>query len=85
MKTINIGFSPKTVNLENGLFLHFYYANNKGRGADNCSIIKTTNPQRLGNEKSQINDDGTISNTRTSSWAGNVNFSNAVQEKLGLN
>lgn len=82
MKTskIEIGYSPKTIKLGNGEMLHFWYANNKGRGSDNCTIIRSTDP-RAGVSANQT---GVIATVKTSSWAGNVNFSKSVQEDLGL-
>lgn len=78
--SIEIGFSPKTVKLNDGSFLHFWYANNKGRGNNNCTIIRSTAP-RAGVSAKQSN---IISSTRTSSWRGSVNFSADVRSKLGI-
>lgn len=83
MKTnkIEIGFSPKQIKLENGLYLCFWYANNAGRGDDNCTIILTDSDERSAKSKDQHN---VIAMVRTSSWNGNVNFSKYVQKQLGL-
>lgn len=80
MKTIEIGFAPKTVELEDGSFLHFWYANNAGRGDNNCTIIRSTEPRAVVSAKQT----SVIATALTSSWKGNVNFSKHVQECLGL-
>lgn len=78
--SIKIPFSPKTVELENGQFLHFWYANNAGRGDDNCTIIRSTAPRAaMSAKQSDI-----LSSTRASAWRGQVNFSKQVQSELGL-
>ena len=76
---VKIGHAPKTVALEDGTFLHFWYANNKGRGRDNCTIILSSQAERAAKSADQI---GLIRITTTSSWAGNVNFSEAVRKRL---
>ena len=77
---IKIPFAPKTVNLSDGSFLHFWYANNKGRGGSNCTIIRSTEP-RASISKNQ---NGVIAACKTSAWSGKVNFSKAVQLALDL-
>jgi len=83
MKNYKIGYGPRTVDLTDGRYLHFYYANNRGRGDSNCSIILTTNPQRVGTTKKQIAA-GYEAVATTSSWNGKVNFSLRIQRLLGL-
>ena len=78
---IEIGFAPKTVDIGNGEYLHFWYANNKGRGDNNCTIIRSRTSVRAALSRNQ---DEVIASTLTSSWAGNVNFSAAVRRYLGL-
>lgn len=68
------------MDLGNGEFLHFWYANNKGRGSNNCTIIRSKSP-RAYCSKAQEN---VIAIVKTSAWAGNVNFSKAVQAALGV-
>lgn len=80
MKRIEIGHSPKTVALADGTYLHFWYANNKGRGSDNCTIIRSSSPRAAVSAKQE----NIISAVSTSHWAGKVNFSKYVQEHLGL-
>lgn len=80
MKRIEIGFAPKTVELSDGTFLHFWYANNAGRGDNNCTIIRSTDARAALSAKQT----GVIATTLTSSWRGNVNFSREVQRALGL-
>lgn len=77
---MKIGHAPKTVDLENGEYLHFWYANNKGRGDNNCTIIRSTESRAAVSAKQT----GIIKTVLTSSWAGNVNFSQAVQRWLGI-
>ncbi len=72
--------APITVKLDNGEYLHFWYANNRGRGSDNCTIIRTRAPRA----DLSANQAGVIESVRTSSWNGNVNFSKRIQAKLGL-
>lgn len=85
MKTkIDIGYNPKTVALENGEYLHFWYANNQGRGNNNCTIVRTHNKLRMDTSQKQIDDECSIRYIRTSAWRGDVNFSAAVQSNLGL-
>jgi len=81
MERIKIGFAPKTIELPDGTFLHFWYANNKGRGSNNCTIIRSLTEERAAMSRNQT---GIIASESTGSWSGNVNFSKAVQEHLGL-
>ena len=70
----------KTLDLGNGEFLHFWYANNKGRGKNNCTIIRSTAPRaKASNDQNNV-----IARVTTSAWAGNVNYSHTVQSKLGV-
>ncbi len=73
--------APKTVEFPPTGWLHFWYANNGGRGADNCTIVLSSSRVRAGVSAKQT---GVISKTRTSSWRGKVNFSTAIREKLGV-
>lgn len=84
MNTIAIGHSPKTVKLADETYLHFFYANNKGRGTTNCTIIRSHNSFRMATSKPQYADEQSMYRVYTSHWAGNVNFSKYVQERLGL-
>jgi hypothetical protein len=56
-------------------FLHFWYANNRGRGGNNVTIIKSSNKNRSALSKDQKNK---LSIIKTSAWRGNVNFSKRV-------
>ena len=78
--SINIPFAPKTVELENGQFLHSWYANNKGQGRTNCTIIRSSSPRAAVSAKQE----SVIAYVKTSHWAGQVNFSKQVQSDLGL-
>ncbi len=81
---LQIGHSPKTVKINDNLYLHFFYANNKGRGSNNCTIVKSSNPVRMATSAKQFDDDGGYCTVKTSSWAGNVNFSRYIQQELGI-
>jgi hypothetical protein len=70
----------QSMKLDDGSFLYFWYANNKGRGSDNCTIIRSTAPRAAVSAKQT----DVIASTRTSAWHGHVNFSKAVQNELGL-
>ena len=78
---LDVGFSPKTVPVGDGTYLHFWYANNAGRGGDNGTIIRSKSAERASTSAGQ-ND--VISKTQTSSWSGKVNFSGSVRSALGL-
>ena len=69
----------RDIDLGNGEHLYFWYAN-KGRGSNNCTIIRSREP-RSEYSKNQV---GVIAKTTTSAWAGEVNFSCAVQKELGV-
>jgi len=73
----------KSVNhLSDGNLLLAWWANNKGRGSDNCTLaVVSKGTERATYSKDQ---DSVIKSTRTSSWAGNVNYSKSVQQRLGL-
>ena len=66
---IEIGFAPKTVKLENGEYLHFFYANNKNRGRNNCTIIRSKNPERMGATRLQWADEKAVRMVTTSAVA----------------
>ncbi len=75
-----IGHSPKTIQLDDGSYLHFWYANNAGRSGSNSTITRSTEPRT---EKAAAQP-GVIASVKTSAWNGKVNFSQAIQKKLGL-
>lgn len=70
----------KTIKLENGEYLHFWYANNKGRGTDNCTIIRSTSTERATMSRKQT---GVVIMVRTSAFHGKINFSRRVWAELG--
>lgn len=81
---MKIPFAPKTLLINDCIYLHFYYANNAGRGTDNCSIIATSNKTRTGNVKSQLNV-GYVNHVRTSSWRGKINYSiKRIRERMNI-
>ena len=71
----------KSMPLKNGEFLYFWYANNKDRGDNNVTIIRSGSAIRASVSAKQTD---IVSSTLTSGWAGNVNFSAAVQTRLGM-
>jgi hypothetical protein len=77
MKTTN---GIKRMDLGNGESLYFWYANNAGRGDNNCTIIRSTSERA----KVSAKQENVLAKALTSSWAGNVNFSKSVQQALGL-
>jgi hypothetical protein len=70
----------KTMLLENGEMLHFWYANNAGNGDCNVTIIRSSEPRVELSAKQT----GIIASTKTSAWKGYVNFSKKVQFYLGI-
>lgn len=84
MNQITIERGAKEVAVNSDIKLVLYYANNKGRGGNNVTImVVPAKAERAGTVKAQMS--SALNFTRTSAWAGKVNFSKAVQEKLGLN
>ena len=73
----------KTLNLEDGTYLHFWWANNKGRGKDNLTIVRTVNKERLKTSKQQ-KDYGFIATIRASSWKGSIYLSEGTLKRLGI-
>jgi len=72
----------KITKLSNGNLLMAWWANNVGRGNNNCTLIVVLpNTPRAEMSKNQTN---VISKTLCSSWAGNVNLSKKVQRELGI-
>lgn len=78
---MKIHHASKTIALSDGTYLHFWYANNAGRGGNNCTIVRSSNPDRAVVSAKQSD---VISATYTSAWAGKVNFSRGVQRRLGI-
>ena len=73
----------KITELKNGLKLLAYWANNRGRGRDNCSlfVVDGADPRpATAKQAMKI----AYAATRTSSWAGNVNLSRRVKSELGI-
>jgi len=72
----------KITALKNGNQLFAYWANNRGRGSNNCTLLVVpANEQRPIFSRDVKN---IIANTRTSSWRGHVNLSAAVCNELGI-
>lgn len=78
---VDIGFSPKTVRLDWNEYLHFWYSNNKGMGAYNCTIIRSSSPVRARFSRHQ---EGIRAMAKTSSWHGKVCISKRVVDVLGI-
>jgi hypothetical protein len=64
-----------------GDFLYFWYANNKGRGRNNCTIIRSKSSIRAEYSKNQTEVTHKI---MTSAWAGLPNMSNNVLDILEI-
>ena len=72
----------KTTKLTNGNLMFAYWANNRGRGRDNCTLqIVPAGTTRA--PYSRLNKT-VICSTRTSSWNGHVNLSERVCAELGI-
>ena len=73
--------NPET-QLVDGRKLLAWWANNAGRGTDNCTlaVVPATTP-RAAYSRNQTD---VIATTRTSSWKGDVNLSRAVCSRLGI-
>jgi hypothetical protein len=72
----------KITELKNGNRLFAFWANNRGRGDNNCTLQVVepgTNRPVLSRLTTNV-----ISETRTSSWRGDVNLSRNIQRKLGI-
>jgi hypothetical protein len=68
--------------LPDGRILMAWFANNAGRGSDNCTLaVVAAGTPRATYSRNQTN---VVASTRTSSWAGKVNFSARVRNILGI-
>ena len=73
--------SKKTV-LSDGRKLCAWWANNRGRGSDNCTLaVVPGTTERAAYSRDQAD---VIVKTRTGSWQGDVNLSRSVRETLGI-
>ena len=68
--------------LSDGRKLCAWWANNRGRGSNNCTLaVVPAATERAAYSRQQS---GVIASTTTSSWRGNVNLSRAGRETLGI-
>lgn len=68
--------------LVDGKLLFAFWANNRGRGSDNCTLqIVPTGTKRPIYSRLTEN---VIATTTTSSWRGKVNFSEKICRELGI-
>lgn len=74
MEPIELGHYPKTIELEDGTRLYFWYSKR------NCTIIRSSSPRADVSAKQE----NVIARIQTSHWLGNVNFSKRVKELLML-
>jgi hypothetical protein len=72
----------KITALKNGNQLFAYWANNRGRGSDNCTLLVVPANEQRPNFSRDV--ENIISKTRTSSWRGLVNLSADVCNRLGI-
>ena len=72
--------NPET-KLADGRKLLAWWANNRGRGSDNCSLAIVDGDDKRETHAAKQN---AYAHTRTSSWAGDVNLSTAVLKRLGI-
>ncbi len=71
-----------TNTLPGNKWLFAYWANNRGRGRNNCTLLVVpANSERPAYSRDVI---GCYAKTRTSSWTGDVNVSKFVLAKLGI-
>lgn len=72
----------KITALINGNQLFAYWANNRGRGSNNCTLLIVP----AGVKRTFFSRDvkNVIAKTRTSSWRGLVNMSKSVCNQLGI-
>jgi hypothetical protein len=71
-----------TTQLTDGRLLLAWWANNKGRGSSNCTLmVVPPNTPRAAHSRDQTNVE---TSTLTSSWRNNVNLSRRVQDTLGI-
>ena len=70
----------KNIELCTGENLYFWYANNRGRGSNNVTIIRVAPGYPRANVSAK--QAGVISTVRTSGWKGQVNYSAAVHNAL---
>jgi hypothetical protein len=68
--------------LKNGKKLLAYWANNAGRGNNNCTLIVVDAAVERPTFSANVTE--YYAATKTSSWKGNVNLSKRVQSKLGI-
>lgn len=70
--------------LADGRILYSHFANNRGRGSDNCTLTLcqpgTARPMYTRN----FRDCDIVAQTRTSAWKGNRNLSTRVLGAIGL-
>lgn len=68
--------------LSDGRKLCAWWANNRGRGRNNCTLaVVPGTAERAACSRHQAD---VIASTTTSSWRGDVNLSRAVRETLGI-
>lgn len=72
----------KVNKLSNGQFLFAHWANNRGRGRNNCTLTIALHENDRHALSSKITN--VIRQVRTSSWEGDVNVSQAVLRELGI-
>lgn len=72
----------KITPLKNGKLLFAYWANNRNRGKDNCSLLVV--PEGETRTAFSRNVKNVIVRTRTPSWRGDVNMSRSVLNALGI-
>jgi len=68
--------------LKNGNLLFAFWANNRGRGNDNCTL-QVVSPETERNFCSRLTKN-VLNQTRTLSWRGDVNLSKAICHELSI-
>ena len=67
--------------MRDGRVLMMYFANNRGRGSDNCTLVVAPTGTARPTYSRGLTGYPTV---RTSAWAGNVNLSRRVCSQIGI-
>jgi len=74
----------KETALTDGRKLLAYWANNAGRGTDNCTLIVVDGNFSRPARSAMVLGSDRYATERTSSWSGDVNMSKSVIARLGI-
>ena len=77
-------YGNNIVEVGDGTELHVHFANNAGRGRDNVTITRVPLDTARRMYVRMYPPHVVLARTRTSGWAGKVNFSRAVRARLSV-